>query len=412
MLLTDDGEIIDDRFTRVADESPIPDDAPILVSATRFLERASDLTHRHAPVGVIWPNDKNVSELVPFIGKIALVALIFPNFRDGRAYSQARQLRERHGYRGELRATGDVLRDQFLFMLRAGFDSFEPRKEHEAAEFTRTISRYSVYYQPTGDGRIPALQLRVAHKRPAHGEECDVGVDASPANLARLNQVLDDATPTQIIANAIQTIPNGRLAVVSSFGIESAALLKLVADLDRSLPIIFLDTGWLFGETLAYRDELVGYLGLKNVRTIKPSAASVATTDPDYSLWARDPGACCHLRKVVPLAETLTPFAAWITGRKRYQGAERASLPIVEADGPRLKFNPFARVSPKDIAAIFRSARLPRHPLSWFGFTSVGCVPCTSQVREGEAIRAGRWRGTDRTECGIHVRSLSPTTGT
>jgi phosphoadenosine phosphosulfate reductase len=191
--------------------------------------------------------------------------------------------------------------------------------------------------------------------------------------------------------------------VVSSFGTESAALLKLVAETDRSLPVLFLDTGWLFEETLAYRDVLAAWFGLTDVRVFAPSASALARQDPQRELWFTDPDACCGLRKVVPLAEALQPFDAWINGRKRYHGHARATLPIVEHDGRRLKFNPLAQVTRQDLERMFTEADLPRHPLEARGFTSVGCMPCTQRVRSGEDLRAGRWRGLTKTECGIHL---------
>jgi uncharacterized protein (DUF934 family) len=161
MLLVKDGKIAGDGFVRVADDAAIPADGAILVSATRFLEDAQMLSQRNSPTGVIWPNNRAVDELVPYLGRLAAIALVFPSFRDGRAYSQARLLRERHGYRGELRATGQVLRDQFVFMLRAGFNAFEVKKDGDADAFVSTVKRYSVFYQPTGDGRITALHRRM-----------------------------------------------------------------------------------------------------------------------------------------------------------------------------------------------------------------------------------------------------------
>jgi uncharacterized protein (DUF934 family) len=159
MPLVKDGKISDDAFVHVADDAEIPGDGAILVSAARFLEDPETLSRRQA--GVIWPNNRDVDDLVPYLDRLAVVALVFPTFRDGRAYSQARLLRERYKYRGELRATGQVLRDQFLFMLRAGFDSFEVKKPADAAAFANTVRRYSVFYQPTGDGRMSALHRRM-----------------------------------------------------------------------------------------------------------------------------------------------------------------------------------------------------------------------------------------------------------
>jgi uncharacterized protein (DUF934 family) len=161
MPLVKDAKIVGDSFVRVADDAEIPADGAVLVSAARFLEHAEALLQRNGPLGVIWPNNRDVDDLVPYLGRLAVVALVFPTFRDGRAYSQARLLRERHGYRGELRATGQVLRDQFMFMLRAGFSAFEVKKESDAEAFAGTAKRYSVFYQPTGDGRVTALHRRM-----------------------------------------------------------------------------------------------------------------------------------------------------------------------------------------------------------------------------------------------------------
>jgi uncharacterized protein (DUF934 family) len=161
MPLVNGGKIADDSFVKLAVDTPLPEGGDILVPAERFLGEADTLLNRSGKVGVIWPNNRDISELVPYLGKIAVVALVFPTFRDGRAYSQARLLRERYNYRGDLRATGQVLRDQFVFMLRAGFDAFEVKKQADAEAFAQTVQRYSVFYQPTGDGRITALHRRM-----------------------------------------------------------------------------------------------------------------------------------------------------------------------------------------------------------------------------------------------------------
>ena len=161
MPLIRNGRVTADRYVHIDDDAPIPDGVPVAVPAARFLADAEEILRRDAPVGVVWPNNRKVTELAPYLDRLALVALAFPTFKDGRAYSQARLLRERHGYRGELRATGQVLRDQFLFMLRAGFDAFEVKKEKDAEAFANTVKRYSVFYQPTGDGRMTALHRRM-----------------------------------------------------------------------------------------------------------------------------------------------------------------------------------------------------------------------------------------------------------
>jgi uncharacterized protein (DUF934 family) len=161
MPLVKDGKIAADLFVHVPDGGELPGDGAILVPAARFLEDPQALLARAGKLGVIWPNNRDIDDLVPYLDRLAAVALVFPSFRDGRAYSQARLLRERYGFEGELRATGQVLRDQFVFMLRAGFDAFEVKKESDAEAFAATVKRYSVFYQPTGDGRLTALHRRM-----------------------------------------------------------------------------------------------------------------------------------------------------------------------------------------------------------------------------------------------------------
>ncbi|WJR77654.1 phosphoadenylyl-sulfate reductase [Bradyrhizobium sp. NP1] len=234
--------------------------------------------------------------------------------------------------------------------------------------------------------------------------------DAIAADLPSadaLDRSLRDASPAEVIATALKTVGRDRLALVSSFGTESAALLKVMADVDPAIPVVFLDTGWLFAETLSYRDALTEILGLTDVRSIKPLEETLSREDPNRELWFSDPDACCRIRKVEPLARALKPFAAWINGRKRFQGGLRSDIAVVEQDGARLKFNPFANVSREEIETIFKSAKLPPHPLVASGYLSVGCMPCSSRAASGEDARAGRWRGRGKTECGIHTIAAS-----
>jgi phosphoadenosine phosphosulfate reductase len=222
-----------------------------------------------------------------------------------------------------------------------------------------------------------------------------------------LDRMLGRASPAEIIETALKAVGREQLALVSSFGTESAALLKVMADVDPAIPVIFLDTGWLFEETLAYRDTLIATLGLRDVRSIKPLEKTLTREDPDRELWFSDPDACCRIRKVEPLARALKPFSAWINGRKRFQGGVRAKIQVVEDDGAKLKFNPFANVAREEIEAIYQLAKLPPHPLVASGYLSVGCMPCSSRAAPGEDARAGRWRGKAKTECGIHTTRTS-----
>lgn len=227
------------------------------------------------------------------------------------------------------------------------------------------------------------------------------------ASAQDVDRELRNASPREVIAKALQMVGREHLALVSSFGSESAALLKVMAEVDPTIPVIFLDTGWLFEETLSYRDTLIARLGLRDVRSIKPLQQTLSREDPERALWFSDPDACCRIRKVEPLSRALAPFRAWINGRKRFQGGVRADIPVVEEDGARLKFNPFANVSREQIESIYKSSKLPPHPLVAKGFLSVGCMPCTSRAKAGEDVRAGRWRGTAKTECGIHTHKGS-----
>lgn len=227
------------------------------------------------------------------------------------------------------------------------------------------------------------------------------------ACAAELGAQLEAASPAEIIHVALSVVGRDRLALVSSFGTESAALLKFAADVDPTIPVIFLDTGWLFEETLAYRDALTKLFGLKDVRTIHPLAGDLAHEDKDRDLWFSNPDRCCFIRKVEPLARALAPFEAWLNGRKRFQGGDRAFISVVEADGERLKFNPLANVTPAELNALYATLHIPPHPLVASGFSSIGCMPCTSRTKPGEDARAGRWRGKDKTECGIHVAKIS-----
>lgn len=195
----------------------------------------------------------------------------------------------------------------------------------------------------------------------------------------------------------------GQLAVVSSFGTESAIMLALTAEVSRDTPILFLDTGKLFGETLRYRDRLVALLGLRDVRTITPQPCRIRDADPEGVLWLSDPDACCDLRKAEPLQHALSGFGAWVSGRKRYHGGARSALPLFEADAQgRIKINPLAGWSKSRLDAEFARRNLPRHPLEAEGYRSIGCLTCTARVSPDEDLRAGRWRNLDKTECGIH----------
>jgi len=211
-----------------------------------------------------------------------------------------------------------------------------------------------------------------------------------------------DLSARELIAAALEEF-GGRIALVSSFGAESAALLHLVASVDRSTPVLFIDTNKHFVQTNAYREELTHRFGLTDVRSVFPDAEETSRIDPKGDLWKRDNDACCALRKVRPLKNALDGFDAWFTGRKRMHGNARAHLPYVEAAAPHIKINPLARWSAEEVDDYMKINDLPQHPLVETGFSSIGCWPCTAPTAAGDDARAGRWRGLAKTECGIHL---------
>lgn len=227
-------------------------------------------------------------------------------------------------------------------------------------------------------------------------------LDQGTALALRLDAELRRAHPRTVLEAAVESFGD-KLALVSSFGAESAVLLHLVSQVKRDMPILFLDTGMLFGQTLDYRKNLAERLGLTNVRDLRPAYQDLATADPQAKLWQTDTDACCHVRKVLPLDRAIAEFDAWITGRKRFHGGDRLNLPVVETAEGQVKFNPLANWGKADLDAYAAEHELPAHPLVAAGFPSIGCWPCTQPAEEGEDARAGRWKGMDKTECGIHV---------
>ena len=223
----------------------------------------------------------------------------------------------------------------------------------------------------------------------------------SKPQVAALQARLKACEAQSMIEFAVETFP-GRIALTSSFGAESAALLHLAARVSPHLPVLFLDTGKLFPETIAYRETLVRRLGLTAVRVVSPKPLHLQEDDPSGYLWSVDPDRCCEIRKVEPLAQVLTEFSAWITGRKRFQSSSRSDLPAFERHGSHVKVNPLANWSEADIENYLAEHNLPRHPLVARGYRSIGCTHCTSPTLPGEDARAGRWRNKGKTECGIH----------
>lgn len=240
---------------------------------------------------------------------------------------------------------------------------------------------------------------------PAKPRQPDADAEAA-ALAADLDARFGELSPQEIIAISARDRFTGRIAAVSSFGADSAVLLHMIAGIDRALPIIFLDTGKHFGETLDYRDALAADLGLSDIRIVAPDEAALDRIDPAGDLHKSNTDACCDVRKVEPMARGVSPFDAWFTGRKRFQASTRAALPVFEGVGPRLRINPLARWTTHDLADYMRAHDLRENPLVAYGYLSIGCFPCTQIVQPGQDARSGRWAGQAKVECGIHLPGL------
>ena len=323
--------------------------------------------------------------------------LEFEAFRDGRGFSLAAVLRGQ-GYRGRLIAAGKVLPDQARHLRRCGFDAVELAPGADAAPWRRMDQVFSAAYQPaSGDDR---LVWRQRHSAPAN--------DDAAALAARLNTQWAEAGAEDLLRAVLDPALGRKTAVISSFGAEAAVLLHLISRVRPDLPVVFLETGQHFFQTLAYRRELAERLGLSDVRDIAPDPTALSTADPRGDLWRSTPDACCAVRKVQPLTQAMAGFDTRITGRKRYQNSQRADLMPFEAVGGVLTVNPLAHWSVQQIEDWLRDHQLPRHPLVDQGYPSIGCWPCTRAVETNEDARDGRWAGQEKTECGIHGRTLAP----
>jgi phosphoadenosine phosphosulfate reductase len=231
----------------------------------------------------------------------------------------------------------------------------------------------------------------------------DTAPKFTPESARALDEKWAGVETTEMLRGLLANPPFEDLALVSSFGAESAVLLHIVSQIDKSLPLIFVNTQKMFGETLAYRDELAERLGFVDLRVYRPDPYLLAQKDATGLRWNYDPDGCCDIRKVDPLRRALNGFDAWLSGRKGFQSGTRTALPRFEADEGRLKINPLVDWDKAQLDAYFDEHKLPHHPLEAQGYLSIGCAPCTSKVADGEDPRAGRWRGWDKVECGIHT---------
>ncbi len=348
--------------------------------------------NHNAKDSVRLPNDVDLDRIKPHLGGLETVLIDFPVLSDGRGFSIARELRKNYGFKGQLIADGPLIPDQYVYALQCGFDAVRVdektyMRQSESDWFSAMDAFHATYQRGYAFKNGPAVSIFDARKTSQHGQTS--------------NDLYFGLSAEQSLKRAISEYTGG-IVLASSLGVDSAVLLHMVAQIDKSVPVIFLDTGKHFRETLGYRDLLVADLGLTDFRNVIPDRADLKKLDPKGTLNETDPDACCGLRKVAPLDGAISGFAARITGRKRYQTPERRDMPILETGGRQVKINPLAYWTAKDVTAYMRKHDLPPHPMLALGYLSIGCQPCTTRVAEGEDPRAGRWRNHDKTECGIH----------
>lgn len=332
-------------------------------------------------------------------GESAIV-LVFGTFRDGRGFSLASALRA-GGFEGQLVAAGAVLPDQARHLARSGFDAVELPAGSDLETWSRMLNAFDVPMQAAARGVPKAWNRRGAPSRPSLEQIAAI-----------LNVRYAEADSTTVIRAVLAPAWGLRVAALSSFGAEASVVLDMVAQVDRTLPILFLDTGQHFLQTLSYREQLSSHLGLTDVRIILPDSRDRIVQDPKDNLWRSDPDACCDLRKVAPLARASAPFDTLITGRKRHHKGDRTRLPLAEVLDGTLRLNPLAAWSRADVEGHVTRRGLPGHPLAEQGYASIGCWPCTRPSVDTSEVRSGRWAGRDKRECGIHLpRSSRVTSG-
>jgi phosphoadenosine phosphosulfate reductase len=360
----------------------------------------------HAPEGLRLPVGSPLDEVEAAANGAEVVILEFDAFRDGRGFSLASVLRER-GFQGRLVADGRLLPDQARHLRRTGFDAVVVGADADLAAWRRMDAAFSGAYQPAADPEPP---IWTRPERGAAEPRAEWPAPRITQGVADgFNAQVGKTDPQAILWLALKDNQGLRPAVLSSFGAEAAVLLSFVARIDPTTPVVFLDTGMHFLQTLAYRDLLARHFGLKDLRIVTPSETESADEDPSGALWRSDSDACCDLRKVRPLDRALEGIDMLITGRKRHQTRERAGMKPFELFEGRIRVNPLLAWSREQIDARFEIEGLPRHPLSLHGYPSIGCWPCTRPVEANEPARMGRWSGAAKTECGIHQgRRLPP----
>lgn len=337
--------------------------------------------------------DTNLDDIAPHFEQISLIVIEFEAYADGRGFSIAHRLRHNLRYQGEIWGVGSLIVDQYAMAVQCGIDAVLVDEhllqrqpiEHWHQALVTAPQPYRFHGDLTPDRKLPRLQTPIESE-----------------TIEALNVKFKDRPTRELLEFVLGNTDFGNLALVSSFGAESAVLLHMVAEVSPLIPVLFLDTGKLFPETLEYQSQLTARLKLANVINLYPDGKAIEHQDPAGTLWQSNNEACCNLRKVNPLQNALIEYDTWINGRKSYQSELRSPLELFERSGGHIKINALAHWSHDQLAEYMQHHDLPAHPLVAQGYASIGCATCTTPVCDGEHARAGRWRGANKTECGIH----------
>ncbi len=331
-------------------------------------------------------NDTNLADLESHIENLSLIVIEFNSFTDGRGFSLAYRLRQSLGYTKKLWGSGNLIPDQYAMAVQCGIDGI-------------LVDEQQLIRQPVEQWQEALIGTPIPYR---YQKALKSNRTVNDSTINYLNLEHKDLPTEALFKHILNSDELGKTAVVSSFGAESAVLLHMLAKFSPDTDVLFVDTGKLFPETLEYQQRLTAALKLANVKIIKPSETSLNKIDPQGSLNSQDSTSCCEVRKVIPLQTALAGYDTWISGRKSYQSEGRSSLQIFERSGSKIKVNPLANWRQDELADYIEQHNLPSHPLVVEGYSSVGCSPCTTPVFNGEDSRGGRWRGQNKTECGIH----------
>jgi phosphoadenosine phosphosulfate reductase len=389
MKLIKNGTVVDPDWTFCDQSTAGNQSVNQIVPVELFLENPELSAGVHINV------DTNLDDIARYMGQLKLIVIEFAAYADGRGFSIAHRLRHSFGFTGQVWGSGSLISDQYAMALQCGIDAVlvdEALLLRQPIEHWRDAIAVAPVPYRYQDPMIRNSINKKKLSRPAISNE----------TIAKLNTRFRNRPTKELLNYVLNQNGLGNTAAISSFGADSVVLLHLIAQTAPVTSILFLDTGKHFSETINYQNDLADKLGLTNIKILHPDTAAIDQNDPQGNLWQSDHATCCNLRKVIPLQKALEGYDSWISGRKSHQNDIRAPLKLFERSGDHIKINPLANWSHDQLADYMRIHDLPAHPLVSTGYASIGCAPCTTPVHGDEEPRAGRWRGMDKTECGIH----------